>query len=111
MFPQFRGTKQGYWEPPHLLLDGSVFLPKLELESDEFEDDDLSLRPSTPSGILASPPGSFVEKPSRSSRRRAIWIWFCCSCSHGGMKVSTDPCPSCGTPRCINCDTQRVYTR
>lgn len=77
MFPQFRGTKQvsvydvwaqspittlvdhsfgiqGYWEPPHLLLDESVFLPKLELESHEFEDDDLSLRPSTPSGILGT---------------------------------------------------------
>lgn len=77
MFPQFRGIKQsrvcdvwapspittlidhsfdiqGYWEPPHSLLDENVFLPRLELESDEFEDNDLSLRPSTPSGILGT---------------------------------------------------------
>ncbi|KAM5525898.1 hypothetical protein FOXYSP1_01942 [Fusarium oxysporum f. sp. phaseoli] len=109
MFPQFRGIKQvrGYWEPPHILLDGNL-LPRLELESDEFENNDLSLRPSSPSGIPASPPGSFVEKPSR---RKVIWIWFCCSCGNGGMKVSTDPCPRCGIPRCVNCDTQRLYTR
>ena len=27
------------------------------------------------------------------------------------MKVSVDPCPRCGFPRCPNCDTQRLNFR
>ncbi|KAJ9428220.1 hypothetical protein QL093DRAFT_2129619 [Fusarium oxysporum] len=43
--------------------------------------------------------------------RRAVWIWICCQCGHGGMKVSVDPCPYCSTPRCPNCETRRVHGR
>ncbi|KAH7180609.1 hypothetical protein DER46DRAFT_7649 [Fusarium sp. MPI-SDFR-AT-0072] len=44
-------------------------------------------------------------------RRNVIYIWFCCQCAHGGMKVAAVNCPRCGTPRCPNCTTQRYNTR
>ncbi|KAH7256401.1 hypothetical protein BKA59DRAFT_467397 [Fusarium tricinctum] len=44
-------------------------------------------------------------------RKKAVWIWACCVCGNGGMKVSVDPCPYCGTPRCPNCDTRRANAR
>ncbi|KAH7219299.1 hypothetical protein DER44DRAFT_84733 [Fusarium oxysporum] len=44
-------------------------------------------------------------------RRKVVWIWICCQCGHGGMKVNIDPCPYCSTPRCPNCETQRLQGR
>lgn len=34
-----------------------------------------------------------------------------CQCGHGGMKITVDPCPYCGVPRCANCDTRRFNSR
>ncbi|EWZ86970.1 hypothetical protein FOWG_10432 [Fusarium oxysporum f. sp. lycopersici MN25] len=65
------------------------------------------LRPSSEAQLLVSSTPYRVRPP----RRKVVWIWFCCCCGHGGMKVSVDPCPRCGVPRCPNCDTQRYNTR
>ncbi|KAK2136379.1 hypothetical protein NOF04DRAFT_1001920 [Fusarium oxysporum II5] len=65
------------------------------------------LRPSSDTQLLVSSTPYRVRPP----RRKVVWIWFCCCCGHGGMKVSVDPCPRCGIPRCPNCDTQRYNTR
>lgn len=53
-------------------------------------------------------PLPFRELPPR---RKVVWIWICCCCRHEGMKVSVDPCPHCGIPRCPNCNTQRLHIR
>lgn len=57
-------------------------------------------------------PLSDAEVPIQElARRKVVWVWICCCCGHGGMKVSVDPCPRCGVPRCPSCDTQRINTR
>ncbi|KAK2691886.1 hypothetical protein QWA68_009112 [Fusarium oxysporum] len=50
----------------------------------------------------------FRELPSR---RKVVWIWTCCVCGQGGMKISVDPCFRCGFDRCPNCETRRANTR
>ncbi|KAG7001762.1 Protein SERAC1 [Fusarium oxysporum f. sp. conglutinans] len=40
-------------------------------------------------------------------QRKVVYVWVCCCCGQGGMKVGVGPCPVCGVPRCPNCPTQR----
>ncbi|KAI3572140.1 hypothetical protein IWW34DRAFT_824446 [Fusarium oxysporum f. sp. albedinis] len=40
-------------------------------------------------------------------QRKVVYVWVCCCCGQGGMKVGVVPCPVCGVPRCPNCPTQR----
>ncbi|CZR45357.1 uncharacterized protein FPRO_15468 [Fusarium proliferatum ET1] len=48
---------------------------------------------------------------SKLSRRRVSWVWFCCGCGHGGMKVIVISCPHCGLLRCPNCSVKRKEIR
>lgn len=66
-----------------------------------------------PAAFEAAPPPPRLPVPIRElpPRRKVVWIWICCCCGHGGMKVSVDPCPHCGIPRCPTCHTQRYNIR
>ncbi|KAH7175760.1 hypothetical protein EDB81DRAFT_770941 [Dactylonectria macrodidyma] len=44
-------------------------------------------------------------------RRKVVWVWTCCNCGNGGMKISVDPCPYCRIPRCPNCSTRKLTIR
>jgi hypothetical protein len=61
----------------------------------------------------ATAPHSCCRYPiiETAPRRKVVWVWICCVCGYGGMKVSVDPCPNCCNPRCPNCDTRRINTR
>lgn len=71
------------------------------------------LRPSTLSIIDLAAPLFYPQIPivDIAPRRKVVWVWICCVCGYGGMKVSVDPCPNCCNPRCPNCDTRRINTR
>ncbi|KAG6993320.1 hypothetical protein FocnCong_v018098 [Fusarium oxysporum f. sp. conglutinans] len=44
-------------------------------------------------------------------RRKVVWVWVCCICGLGGMKVAVVSCPNCGIGRCPNCETRRYPIR
>ncbi|KAH7196661.1 uncharacterized protein B0J16DRAFT_3882 [Fusarium flagelliforme] len=72
------------------------------------------LRPSRASITRVAAPLLFPRIPiieGPPGRRRVVWVWVCCICGYGGMKISVDPCPNCCNPRCPNCDTRRINTR
>ncbi|KAH7001072.1 hypothetical protein EDB80DRAFT_721423 [Ilyonectria destructans] len=63
--------------------------------------------------IPALPPtGSHPSVLLGSSRKkRTVFIWTCCACSHSGMRVSVERCPSCSTPRCSYCTLAKVIVK
>ncbi|KAI1067959.1 hypothetical protein LB507_004502 [Fusarium sp. FIESC RH6] len=72
------------------------------------------LRPSRPPITCVAAPLLNSRIPiieGAPGRRRVVWVWVCCVCGYGGMKISVDPCPNCCNPRCPNCDTRRINTR
>ncbi|OBS27123.1 hypothetical protein FPOA_01064 [Fusarium poae] len=72
----------------------------------------LRLRPSGSVIACAAPPiCPQIPISEIAPRRKVVWVWICCVCGYGGMKVSVDPCPNCCNPRCPNCDTRRINTR
>ncbi|KAH7126499.1 hypothetical protein B0J13DRAFT_565570 [Dactylonectria estremocensis] len=77
----------------------------------------LRFQPSLPTFCLLDesetppPPRQTLPIWELPPRRKVVWIWICCYCGHGGMKVSVDPCPRCSTPRCPTCHIQRFNVR
>ncbi|KAI5458227.1 hypothetical protein BGZ63DRAFT_407518 [Mariannaea sp. PMI_226] len=75
---------------------------------DDVDDTDLNHGPIAADGEEGSLP---IQEVPKRGRRRKIWVWICCRCCHGGMKVQTDPCPHCGIPRCPACPCQEIWVR
>ncbi|KAH6960555.1 hypothetical protein DER45DRAFT_558127 [Fusarium avenaceum] len=72
----------------------------------------LDLANCVQSDLDDDPPSQFtVPINVLPHRKKVAWIWICCACGHGGMKVSAHPCEACGTPRCPNCNTRRYNLR
>lgn len=44
-------------------------------------------------------------------KRKAVWIWYCCTCGHSGIRISIQSCPTCDNPRCATCRTEKIYVR
>ncbi|KXH42109.1 hypothetical protein CNYM01_05768 [Colletotrichum nymphaeae SA-01] len=44
-------------------------------------------------------------------RKKYAFRWTCCYCGQGGMNVVTDPCVSCGYPRCSRCRVDKLHVR
>lgn len=51
--------------------------------------------------------GKSPFQSNKNKRRKVMYVWICCSCGLGGMKISTGTCPSCGFSRCPNCIVTR----
>ncbi|KAI8669665.1 hypothetical protein NCS57_00782200 [Fusarium keratoplasticum] len=47
----------------------------------------------------------------RARKKRTVFIWTCCSCLTGGMRVSVTNCPSCGLERCSYCQTEKIVVK
>ncbi|KAK2136377.1 hypothetical protein NOF04DRAFT_1306371 [Fusarium oxysporum II5] len=80
----------------------------VEEHYDDFSQPENCVGPAVINSFLPLLPVPINETPSL---KKVIYIWFCCECGHGGMKVTTVNCPRCGTPRCPSCTTQRYKTR
>ncbi|CVK84648.1 uncharacterized protein FMAN_01600 [Fusarium mangiferae] len=63
--------------------------------------------------LNSAPPTLYFQTPFNelAPRKKVVYVWICCQCGHGGMKITVDPCPYCGVPRCANCDTRRFNSR
>ncbi|KAF5603050.1 arginyl-trna synthetase [Fusarium pseudocircinatum] len=51
-------------------------------------------------GLKAAPPSLYFQTPFNelAPRKKVVYVWICCQCGHGGMKITVDPCPYCGIP-------------
>ncbi|KAH7109218.1 hypothetical protein EDB81DRAFT_834314 [Dactylonectria macrodidyma] len=44
-------------------------------------------------------------------KKRPVFIWTCCTCLHGGMRVAVTCCQGCGMPRCTYCRVEKIFIR
>ncbi|KAL5590579.1 hypothetical protein FOBRF1_014136 [Fusarium oxysporum] len=60
-----------------------------------------------PSIVSTMSLGKGPLRSKKAKRRKVIWVWTCCGCGIGGMRITAANCPRCGLPRCPMCNTTR----
>jgi ribosomal protein L37AE/L43A len=60
-----------------------------------------------PSIVSTMSLGKSPLRSKKAKRRKVIWVWTCCGCGSGGMRITAANCPRCGLPRCPMCNTTR----